>query len=88
MVCSGHAGGNGLLHKPSWSHSDEGGQSPEGREDIREERERGETEKGDKWKMWKRRGKKETTGYLHNNSTSLILEISLIFSLHNRYKQL
>lgn len=29
MVCSGHAGGNGLLHKPSWFHSDEGGRVPE-----------------------------------------------------------
>lgn len=46
MVCSGHAGGNGLLHKPSWSHSDEGDQSPEGRKDMRGER------------MWREREKK------------------------------
>lgn len=31
MVYSGNAAGNGLLHKQSWCHSDEGGQSPEGR---------------------------------------------------------
>lgn len=35
-----------MLHIPSSCHSDEGGQSPEGREDIREDREKGGAEIG------------------------------------------
>lgn len=45
MVCSGHAGGNGLLHKPSWFHSDEGGQVPERGWKWKEEEGRGRDEK-------------------------------------------